>query len=47
MIGTYAHSARGDRSKLERIYALFPELAEKKNQLASRLSGGALARQWR
>jgi branched-chain amino acid transport system ATP-binding protein len=40
LIGTYARSARGDRSKLERIYALFPELAEKRSQPASRLSGG-------
>ena len=40
MIGTYAHASRGDRSKLDRIYALFPELAERKQQMASRLSGG-------
>lgn len=40
LIGTYAHAPRGDRSKLERIYALFPELAERKQQMASRLSGG-------
>ena len=40
MIGTYAKSAHGDRSKLERIYALFPEMAEKRQQMASRLSGG-------
>lgn len=40
LIGTYAKTARGDRSKLERIYALFPELAERRQQMASRLSGG-------
>lgn len=40
MIGTYARSPRGDRSKLERIYALFPEMAERRHQMASRLSGG-------
>jgi branched-chain amino acid transport system ATP-binding protein len=40
LIGTYARNAQGDRSKLDRIYALFPELAEKRNEPASRLSGG-------
>jgi branched-chain amino acid transport system ATP-binding protein len=40
LIGTYARAARGDRSKLERIYALFPELAQRRRQMASRLSGG-------
>lgn len=40
LIGTYARTPRGDRSKLERIYALFPELAERRQQMASRLSGG-------
>ena len=40
LIGTYAKSPRGDRSKLERIYALFPEMAERRTQMASRLSGG-------
>ncbi|MEI7967542.1 MAG: ABC transporter ATP-binding protein [Betaproteobacteria bacterium] len=40
LIGTYARSPRGDRSKLERIYALFPEMADKRHQAASRLSGG-------
>jgi branched-chain amino acid transport system ATP-binding protein len=40
MIGTYAKSPRGDRSKLEAVYELFPELAERKQQMASRLSGG-------
>jgi len=40
LIGTYARSPRGDRSKLERIYTLFPEMAEKRHQAASRLSGG-------
>ena len=40
LIGTYAINPRGDRSKLDRIYTLFPELAERRQQMASRLSGG-------
>ena len=40
LVGTYAHAPSGDRSKLERIYTLFPELAERRQQMASRLSGG-------
>ncbi|MCW5623450.1 MAG: ABC transporter ATP-binding protein [Burkholderiales bacterium] len=40
MIGTYARNRRGDRSKLARMYELFPELAERRHQAASRLSGG-------
>jgi len=40
LIGTYARSAHGDRGKLARIYELFPELREKRNDPASRLSGG-------
>ncbi len=40
LIGTYARARRGDRSKLEAMYALFPELAERRQQPASRLSGG-------
>lgn len=40
LIGTYARAPRGDRSKLDAMYALFPELAERRKQLASRLSGG-------
>jgi len=40
LIGTYAHAPRGNRSLLERIYTVFPELAERRQQLASRLSGG-------
>ena len=40
LIGTYARSPRGDRSKLPQIYELFPEMAERRTQLASRLSGG-------
>jgi branched-chain amino acid transport system ATP-binding protein len=40
LIGTYARARRGDRSKLDAMYALFPELAERRQQLASRLSGG-------
>ena len=40
LIGTYANSPGGDRSKLDAIYTMFPELAERKQQMASRLSGG-------
>jgi branched-chain amino acid transport system ATP-binding protein len=40
LIGTYAYAPRGDRTELERIYMVFPELADRRNQLASRLSGG-------
>ena len=40
LIGAYARSPHGDRSKLDRIYELFPEIAEKRHQPASRLSGG-------
>ena len=40
LIGTYANNRRGDHSKLARIYELFPELAERRHQFASRLSGG-------
>ncbi len=40
LIGTYANHPRGDRSKLGRIYDLFPELAERRHLQASRLSGG-------
>ena len=40
LIGTYADSARGSRSRLEEIYALFPELAPRRHEPAARLSGG-------
>ena len=40
LLGTYAKHPGGDRSKLRLAYELFPELAEKKDQLASKLSGG-------
>ncbi|HEY4298334.1 MAG TPA: ABC transporter ATP-binding protein [Paraburkholderia sp.] len=40
LLGTFAKSRRGDRSKLARIYEMFPILGEKRHQLASRLSGG-------
>jgi len=40
LIGTYARNPRGERSKLARIYELFPELEEKRNDPVSRLSGG-------
>jgi branched-chain amino acid transport system ATP-binding protein len=40
LIGTYAKHSHGDRTNLDRIYSIFPEIAEKKDQLASRLSGG-------
>jgi len=40
LIGTYARRSQGDRSKLGRVYDLFPEMKEKRNEPASRLSGG-------
>ncbi len=40
LLGTYAKNSHGDRSRLEYIYELFPEMGEKRHQLASRLSGG-------
>ncbi len=40
LIGTYARHPRGDRSALVRIYDFFPELAGRRNEMASRLSGG-------
>ena len=40
LIGTYARAPRGDRTKLAAMYSLFPELAERRLQTASRLSGG-------
>lgn len=40
LIGTYASNGRGQRLPLEHIYALFPELAPRRHELASRLSGG-------
>ncbi|MBV6304352.1 ABC transporter ATP-binding protein [Candidimonas humi] len=40
LLGTYARNRRGDRSKLAIAYDLFPELAERRQQMASRLSGG-------
>jgi branched-chain amino acid transport system ATP-binding protein len=40
-MGSYARSARPDRKKnLERAFALFPRLAERKEQLGGTLSGG-------
>jgi branched-chain amino acid transport system ATP-binding protein len=40
LLGTWATPKRGDRSGLDRIYTLFPELAQKRDHMASRLSGG-------
>ena len=40
LLGTYATHPHGDASKLDRIYTIFPEMAEKRHDLASRLSGG-------
>ena len=40
LIGTYVRAPKGDRSKLDRIYTLFPEIADRRHQSASRLSGG-------
>ena len=40
LIGTYARKSAGDRTKLDRVYEIFPEMHERRHQLASRLSGG-------
>lgn len=40
LIGTYAYARAGDRRALDPIYEVFPELAERRHQLAARLSGG-------
>jgi branched-chain amino acid transport system ATP-binding protein len=40
LLGAYARHAPDQRESLERIYADFPEIAEKRHQQASRLSGG-------
>jgi branched-chain amino acid transport system ATP-binding protein len=40
LIGTYAARSRGDRSRLERMYTLFPELADRRHMVAAKLSGG-------
>ncbi|GJD50559.1 High-affinity branched-chain amino acid transport ATP-binding protein LivF [Methylobacterium crusticola] len=40
LVGTYAGRGGAQAAGLERIYADFPELAEKRHQQASRLSGG-------
>jgi len=40
LVGTYATSFAGDRRKLEAIYSLFPELADRRTLPASKLSGG-------
>ncbi|GAB2893852.1 ABC transporter ATP-binding protein [Paralcaligenes sp. KSB-10] len=40
LLGTYARNRRGDRAKLDMAYDLFPELAERRHLMASRLSGG-------
>lgn len=41
LIGSYISAARAHRAQsLERVYALFPKLRERRHQLASTLSGG-------
>jgi branched-chain amino acid transport system ATP-binding protein len=40
LLGTYAARQGDERQRLEEIYALFPEVAERRRELASRLSGG-------
>ncbi len=40
LLGTYAARQGDERQRLDEIYALFPEVAELRRQLASRLSGG-------
>jgi branched-chain amino acid transport system ATP-binding protein len=39
-IGTYASDRRADAAQFERMYTLFPELAERRRLPASKLSGG-------
>ena len=40
-LGAYLHQARGEmRQRLERVYATFPRLRERRSQLAHSLSGG-------
>src|SRR4029077_13137587 len=40
-LGSYSRRSRGDRARnLERVYAMFPRLAERKAQLGGTLSGG-------
>jgi len=41
IMGCYAKRARGNReTNLEKVYELFPRLAERRNQMAATLSGG-------
>ena len=41
IMGCYAKRARGNReNNLEKVYELFPRLAERRNQMAATLSGG-------
>lgn len=40
LIGAYARGPQGEHGRLDRIYGLFPELADRRQQMASRLSGG-------
>ncbi len=40
ILGTYARRAPDQAEALERMYGLFPELGERRGQLAARLSGG-------
>jgi len=39
-VGGYAHTGARDRINRERVFQIFPRLAERKTQLASSLSGG-------
>lgn len=40
LVGAWGRSLHTEREALDRVYALFPELAERRHQPASRLSGG-------
>lgn len=40
MMGGYHRNAGGGRADLERVYTLFPRLAERREQLAGTMSGG-------
>lgn len=40
LIGAWGRDRRTTKGELERVYDLFPELAERRHQMAARLSGG-------
>ncbi len=40
LIGAWGRDRRTNKDELDRVYDLFPELAERRHQMAARLSGG-------